>query len=105
LAPANQTLDELIAAGETGSFDFAFIDADKEGYDGYYERCLALMRSGGLIAIDNTLWNGSVAQPAVDDSTEALQALNQRLLGDDRIDLSLVPIGDGLTLARKRAPI
>lgn len=102
LAPANQTLDELIEAGEAGSFDFAFIDADKEGYDGYYERCLALLRPGGLLAIDNTLWNGSVAQPAVDDATEALQALNQKVLSDERVDLSLLPIGDGLSLARKR---
>jgi len=102
IAPAMATLDALLAAGEAGAFDFAFIDADKTGYDGYYERCLQLLRIGGLIAIDNVLWNGSVARPASDADTTALQALNDKLHRDDRIDLSLLPIGDGLTLARKR---
>ena len=102
LAPALATLDARISAGEQGQYDFAFIDADKSGYDGYYECCLTLLRSGGLIAIDNTLWNGKVALPAEDADTAALQALNIKLHGDDRVDLSLLPIGDGLTLARKR---
>ncbi len=102
LAPALETLDAQLAAGGAGRFDFAFIDADKTGYDAYYERCLLLLRSGGLIAIDNTLWNGSVARPAQDADTAALQQLNAKLHGDQRVDLSLLPIGDGLTLARKR---
>ena len=102
LAPAMATLDARLAAGDAGHFDFAFIDADKTGYDGYYERCLQLLRRGGLIAIDNVLWSGSVARPAKDDDTAALQALNRKLHSDERIDLSLLPIGDGLTLARKR---
>ena len=102
LAPAAATLDALIGAGQSGTFDFAFIDADKTGYDAYYERCLALLRPGGLIAIDNVLWNGRVARPAEDDDTAALQALNLKLRDDSRIDLSMVPIGDGLTLALKR---
>ncbi len=86
-----------------GGFDFAFIDADKGGYDAYYERCLALVRRGGLIAIDNVLWHGRVADPsATDADTEAIRALNAKLARDERVSLSLVPIGDGLTLARKR---
>jgi predicted O-methyltransferase YrrM len=102
IAPAAQTLDARIAAGEPGQYDFAFIDADKAGYDAYYERCLQLVRTGGLIAFDNTLWGGDVARPARDDDTRALQALNDKLHTDQRIDLALLPIGDGLTLARKR---
>lgn len=102
LAPALVTLDARLAAGEAGSHDFAFIDADKTGYDAYYERCLTLLRPGGLIAIDNVLWGGSVARPAHDADTRALQALNVKLHADERIDLSLLPLGDGLTLARKR---
>ena len=102
LAPARETLDARLAAGEAGRYDFAFIDADKTGYDAYYECCLELLRPGGLIAIDNTLWDGKVAHPASDADTAALQALNAKLHGDQRIDLSLLPIGDGLTLARKR---
>ena len=102
LAPALETLDARLAAGAAGQYDFAFIDADKTGYDGYYERCLELLRPGGLIAIDNVLWNGSVARVAVDADTAALQALNIKLHHDERIDLSMLPIGDGLTLARKR---
>jgi predicted O-methyltransferase YrrM len=102
LAPAAQTLDARLAAGESGQYDFAFIDADKTGYDGYYERCLALLRRGGLVAIDNTLWSGAVAKPSTDADTRALQALNLKLHHDARIDLSLLPIGDGVTLARKR---
>ncbi len=102
IAPATGTLDARIAAGESGRHDFAFIDADKTGYDDYYERCLELIRAGGLIAIDNTLWGGDVARPARDDDTRALQALNDKLHHDERIDMALLPIGDGLTLARKR---
>lgn len=102
LAPALATLDARLAAGEAGSYDFAFIDADKSSYDAYYECCLKLVRTGGLIAIDNTLWSGSVARPSRDADTRALQALNIKLHGDERIDLSLLPLGDGLTLARKR---
>ncbi len=102
LGPAIATLDARLAAGEAGQYDFAFIDADKQGYDAYYERCLRLLRAGGLIAIDNTLWSGKVAHPAGDADTVALQALNAKLHDDARIDLSLLPIGDGLTLARKR---
>ena len=102
LAPALATLDTRINAGEHGQYDFAFIDADKSGYDAYYERCLTLLRAGGLIAIDNTLWSGKVAGPAEDVDTKALQALNNKLLRDDRVDISMLPIGDGLTLARKR---
>lgn len=102
LAPALQTLDAELAAGAAGSYDFALIDADKTGYAAYYERCLQLLRQGGLLAIDNVLWSGAVAQPARDDDTRALQALNQRLHGDGRVDLSMLPVGDGLTLARKR---
>jgi predicted O-methyltransferase YrrM len=102
LAPASETLDARIAAGAAGTYDFAFIDADKTGYDRYYEQCLTLLRPGGLVAIDNVLWAGAVAQTSTDADTMALQALNAKLHRDDRIDLSLLPIGDGVTLARKR---
>ncbi|MEX1074420.1 MAG: class I SAM-dependent methyltransferase [Burkholderiales bacterium] len=103
LAPALATLDALLSAGRAGGFDFAFIDADKANYLGYYERCLKLVRRGGLIAADNTLWGGSVADPR-DQSldTRAIRAFNRRLLGDRRVDIALVPVGDGLTLALKR---
>ena len=103
LAPALETLDALLAEGRAGTFDFAFIDADKEGYDAYYERALELVRLGGLIALDNTLWEGKVADPAVTDvDTEAIRAINAKLALDERVTLSLIPVGDGLTLARKR---
>ena len=102
LGPAVATLDACLAAGEAGRYDFAFIDADKSGYDAYYERCLLLLRVGGLIAIDNVLWGGSVARHATDADTTALQALNDKIHGDGRVDIAMVPIGDGLTLARKR---
>ena len=105
LAPALDTLDARLAQGEAGSYDFAFIDADKINYDNYYERCLKLLRPGGLIAIDNVLWSGRVARPADpqgDPETAALQRLNEKLHQDERVDLAMVPIGDGLTLARKR---
>jgi predicted O-methyltransferase YrrM len=102
IAPALITLDARLAAGEAGQYDFAFIDADKRSYDAYYERCLQLLRAGGLMAIDNTLWSGAVASPSQDIDTVSLQALNIKLHGDERVDISLLPIGDGLTLARKR---
>jgi O-methyltransferase len=102
VAPALDTLNELLAAGRAGTFDYAFIDADKSNYDAYYEKCLRLIRPGGLIAIDNTLWDGKVANPAVADSdTLALRALNAKLLGDKRVFLSFLPFADGLTLVRK----
>ena len=102
LAPARDTLDARLAAGEAAAYDFAFIDADKVNYDVYYERCLALVRPGGLIALDNTLWSGAVARPAEDADTAALQALNAKLRDDPRVDLALLTVGDGLSLARKR---
>jgi caffeoyl-CoA O-methyltransferase len=103
LAPALVTLDGLIASGQSGSFDLVFIDADKENYLPYYERSLLLLRTGGLIVVDNTLWSGRVADPEVaDEDTVALRHFNECLHRDERVDLSLVPIGDGLTLARKR---
>ena len=102
LAPARDTLDALIAGGGAGTFDFAFIDADKAGYDAYFEKALTLVRPGGLICIDNVLWSGAVADPQINDQdTRALRALNRKLHRDRRVDISLVPIGDGLTLARK----
>ncbi len=104
LAPASETLDRLIGEGQAGSFDFAFIDADKSNYDAYYEASLRLLRPGGLIAVDNVLWNGAVAVPSREDpDTAAIRALNEKIRDDGRVSLSLVPIGDGLTLARKRA--
>jgi len=102
LAPAAETLAGLLAANEAGTFDFAFIDADKTGYDHYYEACLQLLRPGGLIAIDNVLWYGYVADRTIDDTdTEAIRAFNRKIHGDSRVEISLVPIADGLTLARK----
>jgi caffeoyl-CoA O-methyltransferase len=103
LAPAAQTLDELIAAGEEGRFDFAYIDADKTGYDAYYERCLRLLRPSGLITIDNVLWSGEVLdEDSTDDDTIALRALNAKIGRDQRVEASLLPIGDGLMVVRKR---
>ena len=103
LGPALETLDALIADGESGAFDFAFIDADKVNYQGYFQRALDLIRRGGLILVDNVLWSGAVVDPARDDEdTEAIRAFHQACADDPRISLSLVPIGDGLTLARKR---
>ena len=103
LAPAVETLDALLAEGRAGDFDFAFIDADKEGYEAYFERALVLMRPGGLIVLDNTLWEGKVLDPEMTDAdTEAIRAINGKLAGDERVTLSLLPVGDGLTLARKR---
>jgi len=103
LRPAIQTLDATLAAEGEGCFDFAFIDADKESYELYYERCLRLVRPGGLIAVDNVLWNGAVIDPGADDAdTRAIREFNVRRRDDQRVDISLVPIGDGVTLLRKR---
>jgi predicted O-methyltransferase YrrM len=103
LAPALETLDALLAGGEEGRFDFIFIDADKENYDAYYERALRLLRAGGLILLDNVLWGGWVAdRRRGDPETISLRALNAKLRRDERIDLSLLPLADGITLARKR---
>lgn len=103
IAPAADTLQSLIDAGESGTYDFAFIDADKTGYDTYYERCLTLLRPGGLITVDNVLWSGSVADESNQtEDTQALRALNKKINTDDRVDAMLCPIGDGLYLARKR---
>ncbi|HEY9768338.1 MAG TPA: class I SAM-dependent methyltransferase [Coleofasciculaceae cyanobacterium] len=102
LAPALETLDQLIAAGESGSFDFAFIDADKRNYANYYERALTLLRSGGIVAIDNVLWFGSVADPEdTEQRTVAIREFNQKLHQDTRVEISLLAIADGLTLAFK----
>lgn len=103
LAPATETLQGLIDAGGAGAWDFAFIDADKGNYPTYYEQVLTLLRPGGLLVIDNTLWSGAVANP--ENSTEdtlAIRALNEKVHGDERVSMSLVPIGDGATLVRKR---
>ncbi len=103
LAPASQTLQALLDEGKANTFDFAFIDADKLNYPDYYEKSLLLLRQGGLIAIDNTLWDGKVADSSVtDENTQVIRKLNQALHHDDRVTLSLIPIGDGLTLLRKR---
>jgi predicted O-methyltransferase YrrM len=103
LGPAVATLDDLLAKGGRDTFDFAFIDADKSNYDNYYERALKLVRVGGLIGIDNTLWNGAVVDASrQDDDTKAIRALNTKVHGDKRVDVVLLPIGDGLTLARRR---
>jgi predicted O-methyltransferase YrrM len=103
LGPALQTLDGLIENGEGGSFDFAFIDADKSNYDGYYERCVTLLRPGGVIGIDNALWSGRVADPTIKDKdTAAIRKLNKKIHADERVEHSLLPIGDGLMLARKK---
>lgn len=102
LAPASQTLENLIAAGQNDQYDFAFIDADKGNYLHYYELCLQLIRPGGVIAIDNVLWSGDVADESKNDTdTCAIRHLNARLARDERVDVSMLPIGDGLTLARR----
>jgi caffeoyl-CoA O-methyltransferase len=103
LAPAGDTLAAMLAAGEAGIYDFAFIDADKTGYCDYYEKCLRLLRAGGLIAVDNTLWSGEVADPGKHGrDTRALREFNDALHRDERIDVAMLTVGDGLTLARKR---
>ncbi|MEL7356585.1 MAG: class I SAM-dependent methyltransferase [Cyanobacteria bacterium J06634_6] len=106
IAPALDTLDNLIANGESGTFDFSFIDADKSNYDNYYEKSLQLVRPGGLIAVDNTLWYGRVADPEVQDKrTKRIRALNEKVRDDKRVMMSLLPVGDGLLLAVKRSDI
>jgi len=103
LGPALETLDQLLTEGGAGRFDFAFIDADKPNYDGYVERALYLVRPGGMIAIDNVLWSGRVADPSDnDESTVAIRELNEKLAADERVEVAMVPIGDGLTLLRVR---
>jgi len=103
LGAAIETLDQVLAEDGAGRFDFAFIDADKPNYDGYVERALRLVRAGGLIAIDNVLWSGRVADSSVDDeSTVAIRLLNEKLATDSRVEIAMVPIGDGLTLMRVR---
>jgi predicted O-methyltransferase YrrM len=103
LRPALETLDQLLADGQRGHFDFVFIDADKSNYDAYYERSLELLRCGGLIVVDNVLWSGRILDPnSTEPDTRALRGFNQKLATDARIALSMVPIGDGMTLALKR---
>ncbi|MGQ3031872.1 MAG: class I SAM-dependent methyltransferase [Ferrovibrionaceae bacterium] len=102
IGPGSATLHRLIAEGRAGQFDFAFIDADKTGYDGYYEDCLILLRPGGVIALDTMLWSGAVADPAINDAdTVALRTLNAKIHADPRVDMCLLPIGDGVNLVRK----
>jgi len=104
LRPALDTLEQLTDAGETETFDFAFIDADKENYRAYYEQTLKLLRPGGVIAVDNVLWSGRVLDPAdQDSSTVALREFNRAVRQDARVAISMLPIGDGLTLLRKLA--
>ncbi len=103
LAPALETLDALIAEGGAGAYDFAFVDAEKTEYADYYERLLTLLRPGGLILIDNVLWSGKVADPeSQTDDTVAIRAFNEKLKSDERVSLSMLPVADGLTFARKR---
>ena len=103
LAPALDTLDALLAAGELGTYDFAFIDADKANYSGYYDRLMRLIRPGGLIVIDNVLWYGRVIDSRENDiDTVAIRAFNAKLSADPRIEVAMLPIGDGLTLAFKK---
>jgi predicted O-methyltransferase YrrM len=104
IAPALETLDRLLANGEAETFDFAFIDADKNNYSAYYDRCFQLVRQGGLILVDNVLWDGRVADPTMDEDTrtQAIKQLNQQIYHDDRVQISLIPIADGLTIARKK---
>jgi caffeoyl-CoA O-methyltransferase len=103
VGPALQTLDRFLKEGRQGSYDFAFIDADKGGYDAYYERALLLLKAGGVIAIDNVLWSGEVANQANQTpDTRAIRALNAKIAKDERVDIALATIADGLFLVRKR---
>jgi len=102
LAKATRTLDRVLEEEGEGGHDFAFIDADKTSYDAYYERCLRLVRRGGLIVVDNTLWSGAVAGEAQDADTVALRALNEKIHRDERVDMVLLPFSDGVTLVRRR---
>ena len=102
IAPALKTLDQLLSEGKQGTYDFSFIDADKIEYQGYFDKSLELLRIGGLIAIDNVLWGGSVIDDSIQDSsTRAIREFNENLSSDPRVSISMVPIGDGLTLACK----
>ncbi|XP_043911679.1 catechol O-methyltransferase domain-containing protein 1 isoform X2 [Protopterus annectens] len=101
IKPALETLDELLKAGEAGTFDFAFIDADKINYSEYYEKCLQLLRKGGIIALDNVLWGKRVLNPVKDPSTQSIHQLNERIFRDTRVNISMLTVGDGLTLAFK----
>ena len=102
IGKAVETLEAMIEAGEDGTYDFAFIDGDKKNYINYYELCLQLVRNGGLIAIDNALWNGRLVDKTLDDpASTAIRTLNEKIRDDERVDMSLLPIGDGLMLARK----
>jgi caffeoyl-CoA O-methyltransferase len=103
IGPAADTLDDMIAAGERDGYDFAFVDADKTGYSGYYSRLLELVRPGGVIAFDNVLQDGAVIDDQVqNDATNAIRQLNAALAADERVTISMLPLADGLTLARKR---
>lgn len=103
IAKAEQTLADMIAGGEAGSYDFAFIDGDKKNYGVYYEQCLTLVRPGGLITIDNVLWDGRLTDDADQErATNAIRALNENIHGDERVSISMLPIGDGFTIVRKR---
>ncbi len=102
LAPASETLSQLIAEGQQSTYDFAFIDADKANYDDYYEKCLVLLRNGGLVAVDNVLWGGRTADASVTDrDTVAIRELNKKIADDERVFSTMLPVGDGLTLAQK----
>ncbi|TAM83309.1 MAG: SAM-dependent methyltransferase [Candidimonas sp.] len=104
IGAALETLDTLLAAGQAGRYDFAFIDADKSPYPDYFDRALKLVRAGGLIAVDNTLWSGEVANPRTTDATaRTLHAFNQKLHADGRVEVAMIPIGDGFTLAWKKS--
>jgi predicted O-methyltransferase YrrM len=103
LGPALDTLDRLIAEGRAGTFDFAFLDADKTNYPAYGDRLLSLLRPGGLLAIDNVFWGGEVADPAIHDpDVDAIRQLSRSLVADEAVDLAMVPVADGLTLVRRR---
>ena len=103
IAPAAETLQQLVNDGQDNSFDMAFIDADKTGYDTYYELTLKLLRPGGWLMIDNVLWSGTVADPEkTDPDTLALKSLNEKIVADDRVEMVLLPISDGVTLIMKR---
>jgi caffeoyl-CoA O-methyltransferase len=103
LGPAVETLDALVAEGAAGTYDLAFIDADKRSYPAYWERCLTLVRAGGVIAVDNVLWSGAVADPSADDEdTRTLRALNETIAADERVTPVLLAIADGMTIARRR---
>ena len=103
LGPGAETIQQLLKLGAAASFDMMFIDADKSSYDIYYEGGLKLLRSGGVMLIDNVLWSGSVANPSIkDEDTSALRALNTKIMADDRVDLVMVPICNGVTMARKK---